>query len=326
MFKRILWGVALALSLSLSGVQEGHAEYPERAITIIVPFGAGGNTDTIARIVADQLSKDIGQPVVIENRGGGGGTVGSGRAARAKPDGYTLLFATAGSHSVNPNLRKITYDPIADFEPVSVAVVSSALVVVHPSVKAKSLKELIALTKGGEKLNFASGGIGTLAHVAGEIYNQSTGSSMVHVPYKGSGKARNDLLAGRVQVFINNIPSFKSYIGTDKIRVLAIAASERSKLLPDVPTTTEAGLKELQMGSWYGLVAPKGTPSDAINRLHKAMAGLKGSADVKKRLAGLGSELTISESPKAFGSYMKGQLAWWKKELDNPMFQKKKKK
>jgi tripartite-type tricarboxylate transporter receptor subunit TctC len=323
MFKRIFWGVALALGLVLAGAQDGQAKYPERTITLVVPFAAGGNSDIIARLVGDHLSKTLGQTVVIENRGGSGGTIGSDIVARAKPDGYTLLFATAGTHSVNPALRKTPYDPIGDFTPVSVAVISQALVVINPSVKAKDLKELMALTKKGEKLNFASGGMGTLAHVAGEIYNEQTGSSMVHVPYKGAGQALSDLLANRVQVFINNIPGFMSYFGTDKIRILAIASDKRSELLPDVPTTVEAGLPALQMGSWFGVIAPKGTSKEAIDVLHKAMVSMKGSPELKKRMAEIGCEITVSQSPEAFGSYMKDQLTWWTKTLDKPVFKTK---
>ncbi len=322
MLKKMLKLAAAGLALSVACAQAASAEYPERAVTVIVPFSAGGNTDTIARIVADQLSKDLGQAVVIENRGGGGGTVGASLAAGADPDGYTLLFGTAGSHSVNPILREVTYDPIADFDPVSVAVISSVLIVVHPSVEAKTMEEFVALTSGGAELNYASGGIGTLAHVAGAIYNEKTGSSLVHVPYQGSGQARNDLLAGRVQVMMNNIPSFISQVKSGALRPLALGAAKRSTLLPDVPTTAEVGLEGMEMGSWYGLLAPKGTPPEAIQRLFAAMKTLETSKEVKERLAGIGSELTTSDSPEQFRAYMNEQLGWWREVLDDPAFRK----
>ncbi|HEY9548318.1 MAG TPA: tripartite tricarboxylate transporter substrate binding protein [Kiloniellaceae bacterium] len=311
---------AAGLALTLASAQAAHADYPERAVTVVVPFSAGGNTDTIARIVADHLSKELGQPVVIENRGGGGGSVGSKLVAGAEPDGYTLLFATAGSHSVNPVLRDVGYDPIADFDPVSVAVISSVLIVVHPSVEAQTLEEFIALTSGGAQLNYASGGVGTVAHVAGELYNEKTGSSLTHVPYKGAGDAMNDLLAGRVHVYMNNIPSFIAHVGTGAVRPLALAAKKRSDLLPDVPTTSEAGLEGMEMGSWYGLVAPDGTPPEAISRLHDAMKTMPQSEELKKRLASIGTEVTVSESPEQFGQFMEEELAWWRKILDNPVF------
>ena len=322
MFNKIFGLVLAGLAFALAGTQAAQADYPERAVTVIVPFSAGGNTDTIARIVSEHLSKELGQPVVIENRGGGGGTVGAALPAKADPDGYTLLFATAGSHSVNPILREVSYDPIADFEPVSTAVVSSVLIVVHPDVKAQTMEEFIALSSGGEPLNYASGGIGTLAHVAGAIYNEKTGSALVHVPYQGSGQARNDLLAGRVQVMMNNIPSFISQVRSGALRPLALAAKKRSTLLPDVPTTGEVGLEGMEMGSWYGLVAPKGAPQEAVDRLFAAMKSMEASEEVKERLAGIGSELTTSDSPAQFGSLMQDELAWWRKVLDNPAFRK----
>lgn len=308
-------------ALAIAGMSTAHAEYPERPVTVVVPFSAGGNTDVIGRIVVDHLTEKLGSPVVVENRGGGGGTVGSAMVAGAEPDGYTLLFATAGTHSVNPNLRSVKYDPVKDFEPVSVAVVSSVLIVVNPSVEATNLEEFIALTSSGDaKLNFASGGVGTVAHVAGELYNQLTGSSMVHVPYKGAGDALNDVIAGRVHVYMNNLPTFLPHIASGAVRPIALAAGERSSLLPDVATTVEGGLEELQMGSWYGLLAPKGTPKGAIDTLHKAMGSMKESEDVKERMKAIGSEVTVSDSPEAFGRYIEQQLNWWKDVLDNPAF------
>lgn len=320
MLKSIAKLASAGLALALAAVQPAQAAYPERTVTIVVPFSAGGNTDIIARIVADHLSKELGQPVVIENRGGGGGSVGAKLVAGAEPDGYTLLFATAGSHSVNPALRDVGYDPIADFAPVSVAVNSSVLIVVHPSVEAKTLEEFIALTSGGAQLNYASGGTGTLAHVAGELYNEKTGSSLVHVPYKGAGDAMNDLLAGRVQVYMNNIPSFIAHVQTGAVRPLAVGAKERSALLPDVPTTGEAGLAGMEMGSWYGLIAPAGTPAEAVGRLHAAMKSMPQSEQVTQQLAAIGTEVSVSESPEAFASFMQDQLVWWREILDNPAF------
>lgn len=320
MLNKMIKLAAAGLAFTLASAQAAHADYPERAVTVVVPFSAGGNTDTIARIVADHLSKELGQPVVIENRGGGGGSVGSKLVAGAEPDGYTLLFATAGSHSVNPVLRDVGYDPIADFDPVSVAVISSVLIVVHPSVEAQTLEEFIALTSGGAQLNYASGGVGTVAHVAGELYNEKTGSSLTHVPYKGAGDAMNDLLAGRVHVYMNNIPSFIAHVGSGAVRPLALAAEKRSELLPDVPTTGEAGLEGMEMGSWYGLVAPDGTPPEAISRLYDAMKTMPQSEELKKRFASIGTEVTVSDSPEQFGQFMEEELAWWRKVLDNPVF------
>ncbi len=328
MFKSILKHskyAFFAAALGIAAAQPVHAEYPEQTIKIVVPYKAGGNTDVIARIFADHLQEALGNPVVVENRGGGGGTIGAALVAGAKPDGYTLLFATAGSHSINPNLRKIKYDPIKDFAPISVGVVSSLLIVAHPSVEAKNLKELIALTSSGKvDFNFASGGIGTLAHVAGELYNQKTGSKLTHVPYKGAGPALNDAVAGRIQVYMNNIPKILPHVQSGALRPMALGAAKRSALLPDVPTTSEAGLEGMEMGSWFGLLAPAGTPKAAIDRLFAGMKAAQDSPKVLERLKGIGSEIEISDSPEQFGTYMQAQLKWWANVLDNPVFKKKK--
>ena len=313
-------GLALAtLAATAFSATAALATYPERPITLVVPFSAGGNSDVIARIVAEHMGAELGQPVVVENRGGGGGAVGSTVVKGAAPDGYTLLFATAGTHSVNPSLRDVGYDPLTDFRPINTAVISSVLIVVNPEVPATNLDELIALTRGSSDYNFASGGVGTVAHVAGELYNELTGSMMVHVPYQGAGEVINDLIAGRIQVNMNNLPTFLSHIASGSLRPIALAAAERSALLPDVPTTGESGL-DLQMGSWFGLVAPAGTPDDVIARLHAATLSMRDSATVRERLMAVGSEVTVFETPEAFGGYMADQLDWWGNVLDNPVF------
>ncbi|ESR24892.1 Bug family tripartite tricarboxylate transporter substrate binding protein [Lutibaculum baratangense] len=320
MLKKIV-GLTAGLAFALGAAGAANAQYPERAVTIVVPFSAGGNSDVIARIVADHMSGELGQPVVVENRGGGGGTVGASMVAGAEPDGYTLLLATAGTHSVNPGLRDVGYDPIEDFDPISVAVISSVLLVVHPSVEAETAEELIELTSSGEgQFNYASGGIGTVAHVAGELYNEMTGSQLVHVPYQGAGAALNDVVAGRIHVYMNNIPAILTHVRSGALRPLALAADERSNLLPDVPTTGEVGLEGFEMGSWFGIVAPAGTPDEAVTRLHEAMASMKDSEKVKERLEAVGSEVAVSESPEVFGEYMREQLSWWADVLDNPAF------
>lgn len=324
MLKNIAKLAVSAFAFAMITAQGAAAAYPEHTVKIIVPYGAGGNTDIIARIAADFLSKELGQPFVVENRGGGGGTVGAGIAAAAKPDGYTLLFGTAGSISVNPNLREVKYDPNKDFTPISNCVTSSMLIVVNPSLGVKTLKELIALTSSGkQQINFASGGVGTTAHVAGVLYNEKTHSNMVHVPYKGAGAVINDLIAGRVQVNINNMPGFLPHLPTGELKALAIAKETRSKLLPDVPTTAEAGLDDFVMGAWYGLMGPAGMPQEAVDALFKGMKALGESEEIQEKYTKLGLDIAVSESPAAFDKYMKDQSAWWAKVLDNPAFKKK---
>lgn len=315
------------LNISLAAVvvmmaSAAFAEYPERAVTIIVPFSAGGNTDSIARIAAEHLSEELGQSVVVENRGGGGGTIGSAMVAKAEPDGYTLLFGTTGTHNVNPNLRDVDYDPVADFTPISAGVVSSVLIVANPAVKADSLEDLMELTASeeGANMNFSSGGVGTVAHVAGEFYNQTTGSQLLHIPYSGAGEALNDLVAGRVHLNMNNVPAFLQHIESGAVKPLAIAAEKRSNLLPDVPTTAEQGLDNFVMGSWYGLLGPAGLPDEVVATLHGAMATLDDSETATERYSALGLEAAPSESPEAFAGFIKSQYDWWGETLDNPAF------
>jgi tripartite-type tricarboxylate transporter receptor subunit TctC len=298
------------------------ADYPERAIMIVVPFSAGGNTDNIARIAAEHLSRELGQPVVVENRGGGGGSIGAALVAKADPDGYTLLFGTTGTQDVNPNLRDVGYDPVTDFTAISAGVVSSVLIVAHPSVEADTLEELMALTAtdAGTLMNFSSGGVGTVAHVAGELYNQKTGSQLLHIPYSGAGEALNDLVAGRAHVNLNNLPAFLPYIESGAVKAMAIAAENRSAILPDVPTTAEAGLDDFVMGSWYGLLGPAGLPQGVVDTLFAAMQTLDDRPEVIGRYKAIGLEPAPSESPAAFAAYMADQYRWWGEILDNPAF------
>lgn len=299
------------------------AEYPERSITIIVPFSAGGNTDLIARIAADHLSQELQQPVIVENRAGGGGSIGAAIVAEAEADGYRLLFGTTGTHNVNPNLRDVGYDPVEDFTPISAAVISSVLIAVHPSVEAETLEEFMALTASdaGGLMNYSSGGVGTVAHIAAELYNERTGSQLLHIPYGGAGEALNDLVAGRVQVNMNNMPSFLPHIANNSLKPLALAADARSTLLPDVPTTAEAGLEDFTLGSWFGLLGPAGLPQDVVDKLSAAMSTLNDSPSVIERYAAIGVEPTPSSSPEAFAQFMADQYAWWGDVLQNPIFQ-----
>ncbi|MBP0484531.1 Bug family tripartite tricarboxylate transporter substrate binding protein [Sagittula salina] len=317
--KSLTLGIAVGAVLTATSAL---ADYPERAVTIIVPFSAGGNTDSIARIAAEHLSDELGRPVVVENRGGGGGTIGSAMVAKADADGYTLLFGTTGTHNVNPRLREVDYDPIADFTPISAGVVSSVLIVANPEVQADTLADLMTLTASdaGAAMNFSSGGVGTVAHVAGELYNQKTGSHLLHIPYGGAGEAMNDLVAGRVQLNMNNVPAFLSHIESGAVKPLAIAAEKRSKLLPDVPTTAEQGLNGFVMGSWYGLMGPKGLPENVVQILFDAMATLDEDATVVERYKALGLEAAPSESPAAFADFIAAGYVWWGETLDNPVF------
>lgn len=288
------------------------AEYPERPITILVPFNAGGSTDIIGRIVAQHLTEELGSPVVVENRGGGGGTIGAAVVAGAEADGYTLLLATTGTHSINPNLREVGYDPIGDFAPISLAVETPVLVTVHPSLPVETLADLVALGQADPgALNYASAGIGATSHLASEMFNHLTGAQMVHIPYPGAGPALNDVVAGRVQVFMNNMPPFLPHVESGALRPLAVASERRSALMPDVPTAAEAGLDGFVLGGWFGLVAPDGTDPEILDLLYQAMAAINDNNEVSERLNNVGAEMAVSESREAFGEYISSMLETW---------------
>lgn len=288
------------------------AEYPERPITILVPFNAGGSTDIIGRIVAQHLTEELGSPVVVENRGGGGGTIGAAVVAGAEADGYTLLLATTGTHSINPNLREVGYDPIGDFAPISLAVETPVLVTVHPSLPVETLADLVALGQADPgALNYASAGNGATSHLASEMFNHLTGAQMVHIPYPGAGPALNDVVAGRVQVFMNNMPPFLPHVESGALRPLAVASERRSALMPDVPTAAEAGLDGFVLGGWFGLVAPDGTDPEILDLLYQAMAAINDNNEVSERLNNVGAEMAVSESREAFGEYISSMLETW---------------
>jgi len=310
--KKLMW-LAAGMVLSLSA----WAKYPDRPIVLVVPFEAAGSTDIIGRIVADHLATALKNPVVVENRSGSGGTVGTAYVSHAAPDGYTLLLATAGTHSINPNLRKVPYDPVADFEPVSLAVKTPVLAAVNPSLGVKSLTELAAFGKSKPgALNFASAGSGSTSHLTGELFNQLTGAGMVHIPYRGAGPALNDVLSGRVPVMMNNLPSLLPQVQAGKLQPLAVASTRRSPLLPDVPSAVEAGVPGFEVDGWFGIVVPAGTPSEAVARLHEAMQTIDTSEKVKQQLNAAGSEPATSPSPEAFAEYMAHELARWKEIVD----------
>lgn len=309
------WAVALVLGASISA--HASAAYPDHAITLVVPFETGGSTDIVGRIVADQLAKALKTTVIVENRGGGGGSVGASHVSRSAADGYTLLLATAGTHSIGPNLRTLPYDPVKGFTPISLAAKTAVVVTANTSLGVKTLKDLVALAKSKpDSLNFASAGTGSLSHLTGELFDQLTGAKMVHVPYKGIGPALADLLADRVQVCMNNLPSLLPQIQAGKLVALAVASDKRSPLLPDVPTSAQAGVPGLVVDGWFGVVAPAGVPADRVDRLFKAMQTIDKSKSVEKQLNKAGSEPEVSKSPQEFKQYIVDQLARWKTIVD----------
>ncbi len=263
--------LCVAVSLPVSAVHA--AEFPDKPIRLVVPYAVGGTTDIIARVVGNKLGAVLGQPVVIENKPGAGGSIGSAYAARQPADGYTLVMAVESSHAVNPNVyAKSAYDPVTDFAPISNLADVPNVLVANPELPAADLQALLKLLKENpNKYAFGSSGNGGLSHMNGELFMNSTGTRMLHVPYKGLGPALNDLVAGQVQLVFDNIPSSYPLIQGKRIRPLAVANATRLKSLPDVPTYAEAGLPAMNAPSWFGLAAPAGTPDLILDKLNAAV-------------------------------------------------------
>ncbi|HYD58512.1 MAG TPA: tripartite tricarboxylate transporter substrate binding protein [Burkholderiales bacterium] len=297
----------LLLSLSLGAVAQ---EYPSRRIEIIVPYTAGGSSDFVARTIAQKISGPLKQPVVVENRPGGNAHIGTALVAKAAPDGYTLLLAGMTTHGSAPALyKKLSYDPIKDFAPISNAIDSPIAVVAHPSVPAGTLKELVAHAKANPgKLNYGSAGVGNTLHLAGEVFRSVTGADIVHVPYKGASQALGDLLGGRIQLMFDLPQTPLSNIQAGKLKALAVTGNERLSILPNVPTAAEAGFPEYRFATWIGLVAPAGTPAPVVQRLHKEIVAALAQPDVKEAFAQRGMVVAPSESPEAYARFIRGEI------------------
>jgi tripartite-type tricarboxylate transporter receptor subunit TctC len=277
-------------------------EYPAHPITLVVPYAAGGGNDVIARIVAERMSASLGEPVVVENRGGAGGTIATRQVAKATPDGYTLLIATS-SLAINPSLYpNAGYDPRKDFSPIGLIASSANVVLVHPSVPAHSIGELIALAKKDDTLTFASTGTGSSVHLAAELFAGMAGIKLTHVPYKGSGPALNDLLGGHVAMMFATMASAAGIVrSADKVRALAVTGAARSTLFPGLPTVAEAGLPGYEAVLHYGIVAPAGTPRTIVEKLNAALNAALGNDEVKKKLAIEGAE-TLPATPDEYAA------------------------
>ena len=283
-------GIACLAAASLGGV--AHAQsYPTKPIRLIVPFAAGGTTDIVGRAVSDALGRELGQPVVVENRGGGGGVIGADALAKSPPDGYTFGIATVSTMATNPATNaKNPYDPIKDFAPITNLVNVPNVLTVNPKVPAKTLKEFVAEVKAHPgQYSYASAGKGSISHLDGELFKDITKTDMVHVPYRGSGPALNDTIAGQVNAQFDYLPSSMPFIQSGKLRALAVAAPKRVEGLPDVPTFAEAGMKDMNNMAWYGLVAPAGTPPAILARVHDAAVKALQDPNVKKRLQASGA-------------------------------------
>lgn len=312
---------AIALLAACASGAAHASAYPDRPIKLIVPYAAGGTTDIIARIVGTRLGPVLGQSVVVENRPGAGGAVGSAYAARQPADGYTLVMEVESSHAVNPNVYlKTAYDPVKDFAPVSNLADVPNVLVVNPAFPATDLQSFIKLLKANPgKYSFGSSGNGGLSHMNGELFMNATGTRMLHVPYKGLGPALNDAVAGQIQVVFDNIPSSSGLIQGGRLKPLAVAAQQRLKVLPNVPTYAEAGLPAMNNPSWFGLGAPAGTPSAILDKLNDAVRQVLAEPEVIAAIEKQGA-IPAPSSRKAFGDLIRAQNAHWKQVVEDIHF------
>ena len=306
----------LAALLALAHAVALAQGYPNRAIKIIVPFPPGGGTDIGTRIIAQKLSEAWGQPVLVENRGGAAGIVGTEATAKSAPDGYTIMMGNIGTHAINVSLyKKLPYDPVKDFAPISHVAGLPLFVLVHPSVKVTSIKELIALAKAQPgKLDYSSSGSGGSMHVAAELFKNMTGTHMVHIPYKGGGPAVADLLAGQVPVSFATVLETLPHVKSGRLRALAVTSANRSLASPSVATVAESGVPEYESISWLALFAPAGTPKDIINKISLEVVRIINLPDVKERLLLQGAE-PIGSTPEQLAAVLANDIAKYAKVM-----------
>jgi tripartite-type tricarboxylate transporter receptor subunit TctC len=311
----VMLGSALLAGFCGSALAQ-KGSYPTKPIRIFVAYTPAGATDILARAVGQKMTEHWGQPVIIENRPGAAGNIGTEMAARATPDGYTLIMATAGTHGINPNLyRNLSWDPIKSFEAISLVAMVPNIMVVNNSLPVKSVKELIAYAKANPgKLNYGSPGIGSTAHLSMELFKSMTGTDLNHIPYKGSAGVLADLMGGQIAVTIDNIPPYLPQVKAGKIRALAVSPSKRSPAAPDLPTIAEAGVPGYDSGAWFGLLAPAHTPKAIVNQLSVETARILKLPDVAQRLSALGAE-PVGSTPAEFAALIKSENAKWAKVI-----------
>jgi len=303
-----IFALLLCASASLTLAQD----YPSKPVRMVVPFPPGGTTDILARAVGQKLSESWGQQVVIDNRPGAGGNIGTDIVAKSPADGYTLLMGTVGTHAINASLYgKLPFDPVKDFAPVTLVASVPNVLVVNSTVDSKSVKELIALAKSKPgQLAFASSGNGTSIHLAGELFKSMTGTAMLHIPYKGSAPAIAELLGGQTNMMFDNLPSAMPHIKSGRLRALAVTSVRRSPALPDIPTIAETGISGYEASSWFGVLAPAGTPKDIVAKIQGDIARALNAPEIKERLSGQGAE-PVGNTPEQFAEHIKAESAKW---------------
>lgn len=309
---RLVASLALFGTVASTAAIAQNSGYPARPVSLVVPFAAGGPTDAMARILAQKLGERLGQQVVVDNRGGAGGAIAAEYVAQAAPDGYTLFFGTTGTLAINPSLyKKLRYDPVKDFSPISLMATTMNVLVTSPDVPAKTLAQLISLAKAkpGE-LTYGSAGNGSSNHLSGALLRSATGIDIRHVPYRGSAQALVDLMGGRLSMMFDTIAQQVQNISTAKVRAMAVTGPTRSPLLPDVPTAQEAGLDRFDVTIWYGVLAPKDTSPVIVERLHREVAAVMSTDELKARMEADGAEARAT-TPAEFAALIRGDIAKW---------------
>lgn len=293
---------------------QADSQYPSKPIRMIVPSAPGSGPDIMARAIGQKLTESLGQPIVIDDKPGAGGIIGSEAAAKSPPDGYTLIMSNAGAHAVNVSLyAKLPYDPVKDFAPVTLVAMAPNILIVHPALPASSVKELIALAKAkpGE-LTFGSGGNGSTAHLSGEMFRAMAGINIVHVPFKGSPAAVIGVISGQIAIAFPNIPPALPHVRSGKLKALAVTTAKRSAAVPDLPTVAESGLPGYEATAWFGVFAPAATPPQIVARLNAAIVKIVHLRDVRDRLAAEGAE-AVGNTPEQFAQIVKNDIAKWAK-------------
>jgi len=310
--RKALAGIALAAVFSGVVAPACAQGYPSRPVRLIVPYPPGGGTDIFARLVGVKLTETLGQPIVVEQRPGAAGVIGADVAAKASPDGYTLVIGQASNLAINLSLmKKLPYDPVRDFAPITLVATSPNLLVVHPSLPVRSIKDLVTLAKSKPgAINYASAGNGSPGHLAAEYFKKVAKIDLVHIPYKGATPALLDVLAGHASLYFTSPIAAQPFVQSGRLRQIAVTSGKRFPPLPDVPTIAEGGYRDIDMTSWWGLLAPAGTPADIVDKLNAATVKALNSAEVKERLASQGA-MVVTNTPNEFAAYIKSEIAKW---------------
>ena len=310
MLLRNLWRAACVFGVCHTLIAVAHAQptYPAKPIRLVIPFPAGGASDVVARMVGQPMSERLGQNILIDNRGGAAGNIGTELAAKAPPDGYTLAFGNLSTHAVNAAIYKLPFSPDRDFAPITVVAVLTNILVVHPTLPVHSVKEIIGLAKARPRqIDYASAGSGSPAHLAGEMFNSMAGVKLNHIPFRGGALATNDLVAGHVAIMFNAMPAAMPHVQTARLRALAVTTAKRSLGAPEVPTIAESGLPGYDLSSWNGILAPAGTPREIITRLRDETVRALQIADVSKRLVAIGAD-PMGNTPEEFAAMIRADL------------------